>query len=106
MRKGFAKITHNAVTKAGSVKMCVTGYNALIVHHKIADAAAGGYVSLKMSNEENGYFIAHHGEGTGAKTENSKTDYTCVFKGIMDFVEVTLNYTDGTHTVMVQAVNL
>jgi len=102
MKKGAAKVTHNAVTVGSSVKHNCTGYNALLIHHYIEGATSGGYVDVTMSNQEGGNFIAHHGGGENVKAADSATSYTMLLTGIMDWVSINLNVTDGTHTVIVQ----
>lgn len=99
MKKGIAKLVLSA---AGTYKMYIGGFNALIVHHKITGGAAGGYASLKMSDASGGTFIAHHGKGTNIKAADTLTSYTSIFEGLMDYVEVTLAVTDGAHEVTIQ----
>lgn len=107
MNKGTPEIIKDAVTAAGDpVKRAVGPYNAVIVHHEISGGSTGGYVSLKMGGKEGSTFIAHHGKGTNIKSADTTTSYTAIFEGIMDFVEFTLNYTDGTHTVTIQPINV
>ncbi len=104
--KGGVRVTHDAVVSGSEVVVGCSGFNALLVHHVIVGATTGGFVSLTMSGKDNGVFVAHHGEGTNIKTTATKDSYTSVFKGIMDWVKVVLNVTDGTHTVTVQPINI
>ena len=106
MAKGAGRVTHKAVTDGSAVKHSCKGYNALLIHHEMTGTTAGGYVSLAMGNEENGVYIAHHGKGNNIKSAALATNYTCIYEGIMDWVQVTLNRTDGTHTVTVQPINI
>jgi len=107
MKKGTAHVTHKAVTQGSSVKVQVgKHFNSVLVHHAMTGQTTGGYVSLKMSDSDNGTFIAHHGKGTNIKSANSATGYTCIFEAVSDWVEVTLNYADGTHTVTVIPINV
>lgn len=107
MNKGAPETIFNAIAGASSpVKRQYKGYNALLVHHYMTGVTSGGYVGLKMGGSENSQFIAHHGKGTNIKSANVNASYTCLFEGIMDWVEITLNRTDGTHTVIIQPVNI
>lgn len=107
MNKGQPEVIKNAVVAAGdAVKRYIRGYNAVIVHHEISGGAAGGFVGLKMGGKEDGTFIAHHGKGTNIKAAASATSYIAVFEGLMDWIEVSLTVTDGTHTVTIQPINV
>lgn len=105
--RGAPKVTHNAVETGSAVLYDCGDYNALVVHHLMENPTSGGYVSLKMSpTGATGTYIAHHGDGTNIKTQASASSYASIFKGIMKYVEVTLNRTDGKHTVTIQPINV
>lgn len=107
MNKGTPEIIKNAVVAAGDpVKRFMGPYNAVLVHHQITGGTTGGFVSLKMGGKEGGTFIAHHGKGTNIKAAASATSYTAIFEGLMDWIEVSLAVTDGTHTVTIQPINV
>jgi|GEM_PF-3387143 len=105
LKKGAAQVVYAAAVQAPAekAKLHIGPFNALILHHHIADTpATGGYVSLSMSNASDGNFIAHHDVGDNLPKGDVKTGYTCLFRGLMDYVEIELHVTDGEHTVMVQ----
>jgi len=106
-KKGSAKPTHEAATSGSAVKSFIgPHFNAVLVKHKITGGSTGGYVSLKMDEKTDGTFIAHHGKGQNIKSADTTTSYYALFEAVDDYVEVTLNVTDGTHDVTITPINI
>lgn len=106
-QKGMYKVTHSAVVAGSAVKHYVgKHYNALLVKHVMSGTTIGGYVSLKQAEETDGTFVAHHGKGTNIKGAAVAASYYAIFEAVDDYVEVTLNRTDGTHDVTITPVNV
>jgi len=102
MQKGAAVTAHLAATQTADCKTSVGRHNALIVHHYMTGDGASGHVTLEMAPLPDGQMIDHHGKGTNIPTEDSNKSYTAIFEGLMDYVNVKLNCTAGTHTVVIQ----
>lgn len=107
MKKGAAKVVHREKTASVSAKVYIGhNYNALLVHHYMTGTTTGGHVNITMADKEDGNFIAHHGEGTNIQSNDTPNSYTALFKGVMDYINVDLQVTDGTHTVIIQPINI
>ena len=106
-QKGQYKVTHAAKTTGSAVKHYVgKHFNALLVKHVMSGTTSGGYVSLKQAEDTDATFVAHHGKGTNIKSSATAASYTALFEAVDDYVEVTLNVTDGTHDVTITPVNV
>lgn len=103
MKKGAAI---KVLTAAGTYKTNIGKFDTVLLHHKITGGVTGGFASLKMSNATDGTFIAHHGKGANIKSAATTASYTSIFEGVMDWVEITLTATDGTHEVTIQPIEL
>lgn len=109
MSKGPISIqpVFDAVTTGGtSQEIFCGGFNALLLHHVISGGTTGGYATIKMSPKSLGTFIDHHGKGQNIKNAATTTSYISLFEAIFDYIKVVLTVTDGTHTVIVQPINL
>ncbi|MDI6814425.1 MAG: hypothetical protein QMD10_12970, partial [Desulfitobacteriaceae bacterium] len=108
MAKGDLSIPFDSVTRGGiSREILCAGFNALLLHHVITRTpATGGYATITMSPKSGGTFVAHHGDGQNIQTAAVTASYISLFRGILDYVKVVLNVTDGTHTVIVQPLNI
>ena len=107
MAKGAGTVIFKGETVNGATeKLNCPGYNAVIIKHTMTGQTTGGFVSAAMAEKPDGVFVAHHGEGTNISASAQAANYTAIIKGIMDHLEFTLNATDGTHTVVVQPVNI
>lgn len=95
---GAPVVLFQDATAGGTKAISCVGANALLILHAIAGATNGGYVSLNL--KAGGATVPHHGKGAGIKTAAQAASYASLFEGVTDEVEVTLNRTDGTHTVV------
>jgi len=106
--KGELSTPFDSVTSGGtSREILCAGFNALLLHHVITGApATGGYATITMSPKSGGTFVAHHGDGQNIKGAAVTASYISLFRGILDYIKVVLTVTDGTHTVIVQPLNI
>ncbi len=106
MNRGGITVTHDEVVASSSVAHNCGDYNALLVYHRIAGAAAGGYVYLTMMPREGDVAVEHHGFGVNIPVANQLLSYYALFRGISQHVHVGLLRTDGTHTIIIQPIHL
>ncbi len=100
VKKGGVQVVHKAATSSSDYKTNIGPFTALIVHHEISGGS--GRVEVSMAPEQDGTYIAHHGYGIDLPATDKSTSYSCVFLGLMNWVNVKLVRTSGTHTVTIQ----
>ncbi len=105
-KKGGSKVVHSAAEAPADYKFNLGPWNALLIHHRIVGGSTGGRVLISMSGSIGGTYITHHGKGTNIPAGNQATSYTCLVEGLMDYVNVRLERTDGAHTITIQPLNI
>jgi len=75
----------------------------LLVAHQIAGSpATGGCVSLQIGDKPGGVFVPHHGDGWNIPAAAQTAGYSCIYKNCGPVARLTVDITDGAHTVWYQ----